>query len=335
MSVAPRIGVLHLPPAEVCGAVRGAHRVALLCHVNPDADALAGVAALTLTLPTLGITPVPVLPEHSASQRMERFARRGGVVPGLPVGLGACDLAIVFDTAKPERINVPGKLAALAGVPLVNIDHHATNPGFGQWNWIVPAASSTSELVYGLLVGLGATLSAAVATLLYAGLAGDTQGFSLANTGTGSLAVAHALTLAGADVAGVCEELFRSQTAAEFALLKTVYANTRIGAGGALGWSTVTHAEILEAGCTAQDIDDQVEIVRRVEGVRVAILFSEGTPGRVRMNFRGEQGVSVLPLAEQFGGGGHYASAGAVVDSAFEAVLGRVLPAAEQFVRGP
>ena len=49
------------------------------------------------------------------------------------------------------------------------------------------------------------------------------------------------------------------------------------------------------------------------------------------MNFRGEQGISVLELAQQFNGGGHHASAGARLDGALEEVVGRVLPAALEF----
>jgi nanoRNase/pAp phosphatase (c-di-AMP/oligoRNAs hydrolase) len=52
------------------------------------------------------------------------------------------------------------------------------------------------------------------------------------------------------------------------------------------------------------------------------------------MNFRGERGVSVLELAQQFGGGGHHASAGARLSGPLAEITGKVIPAACAFVAG-
>jgi len=238
-----------------------------------------------------------------------------------------------MDTAKERRVNLEGKLEAIPKAQIVNIDHHATNTRFGRWNWVEPDASSVSELIYLLIRALGCQITPTIATLLYAGIYSDTQGFSLANTTARSLHVAHQLALAGADIVHTCERLDRSRSRGEFELLKLVYRNTRISDDGRLAWSTASYDEIAATGCQANDIDDQVEIVRSIEGVRVAILFSEGHRGRVRMNFRSERGVSALELARQFGGGGHHASAGAILDGTLEEVTSRVLPVAQAYVR--
>ncbi len=52
----------------------------------------------------------------------------------------------------------------------------------------------------------------------------------------------------------------------------------------------------------------------------------------VRTNFRGERGVSVLALEEQFGGGGHHASAGARMRGTLAEVTAKVLPVAHSYV---
>ena len=318
-------------PLEICEAIRSASRIALIGHVTPDADCIASIAALWLALPELGKTPCAVLPEGTVSRRMEYLVRQAGMPPATTDEIRRCDLAVVLDTAKERRVNLDGKLEALPGVPVVNIDHHATNPGFGRWNWVSARASSTSELVYSLLRALGCQVTPTIATLLYAGIHTDTQGFSLTNTTPGSLRVGHELAVAEARIHEVCEQMHRSQSRHEFALQKVIYANTRVSEDGRLVWSTASHAAITAAGCAASDIDDQVEIPRSIEGILVAILFTEGDPGKVRLNFRGEPGVSVLELAQQFGGGGHHASAGAHLKGTLEEVIARVLPAAREF----
>ncbi len=144
--------------------------------------------------------------------------------------------------------------------------------------------------------------------------------------------VAGELAEAGARVAEICEQLHRSQSRSQYELSRIVYANTRLSRDGRLAWSTASQDEIFATGCDASSIDHQVEIPRSIAGVLVAIMFSQGEPGVVRMSFRGEGGVAVRPLAEQFGGGGHHTSAGARFRGTLEDALARVLPAAHAYV---
>jgi phosphoesterase RecJ-like protein len=319
-------------PPEVCEAIRAAHEIALLSHVTPDADALASLGAMWLALPELGKRAHLVLPEGTVSRNLQCLVRFAGMHAATCDDVKDCDLILALDTAKERRLNDEAHLVALTRIPILNIDHHATNPLFGRWNWIVPHASSTSELIYAVLRALGCQVTPTIATLLYAGIHTDTQGFSLNNTTANALRVGHELALAGARIPEVCERLHRSRSRGEFALLGTIYRNTRVSDDGRLAWSTATYEEIASAGCTASDIDDQVEIPRSIEGIAVAIFFSEGRRGKVRMNFRGEGGVTVLELAQKFGGGGHQASAGAILDGTIPEVTTRVLPVARQFV---
>jgi len=319
-------------PGDVCDAIRAADKIALIAHVTPDADCLAVIGALHLALPELGKYPFAALPEGTVARRLAFLVERAGVQPASSEELAACDLAIVCDTAKARRVNVDGKLEALPNAKVINIDHHATNTQFGEWNWVEGDASSAAELVYLLIKALGCQITPTIATLIYAGMHTDTQGFSLSNTTTRSLQIAGELAQAGADIIDTCERLNRSRSRSDFELLKVVYTNTQVSADGRLAWSTVNHDEINGAGCHANDIDDQVEVVRSIEGVKVAILFSEGTQHKIRMNFRGERGISVLELAREFGGGGHHASAGAILDGTIEEVTERVIPAAKNFV---
>lgn len=322
---------MHVP-AEVCEAIRAANKIALIAHVTPDADCFGALGALYVALPELGKRPYVAMPDGTVARKLQFLMDMAGYGAASPEELGACDLAVVLDTAKDKRVNIEGKLESVSGARILNIDHHATNPGFGQVNWVEGGASSTSELVYLLIRALGCRVTPTIATLIYAGLHSDTQGFSLSNTTTRGLRIAGELAAAGAEIIDTCEKLNRSKSRSEFELLKVVYKNTRISEDGRLAWSSASHDEIAAAGCHANDIDDQVEIVRSIEGVRVAILFSEGNRGKIRMNFRGERDISVLELAKQFGGGGHHASAGAILDGTIEEVCNRVLPAAREYV---
>ncbi|MBN2446148.1 MAG: bifunctional oligoribonuclease/PAP phosphatase NrnA [Phycisphaerae bacterium] len=319
-------------PAAICDAIRGGHKVALAGHVTPDGDCVGAIGALWLALPELDITPLAVLPPETVARRLNYLVHQAGLQAATPEQLRGCDLLIAVDTAKEPRLNIPGGLDTVQGIPICNIDHHATNTQYGKWNWTSGERSSTSEMIYELLRALGCQVTPTIATLLYAGIHTDTQGFSLVNATPRSLQVAADLSAAGARVQEVCEQLHRSHSPSEFALLKVVYGNTNLSDDGRVAWSSASYDEIHDAGCNANDIDDQVEIPRSIEGVNIALLLSEGNRGKVRVNFRGERGLSVLELARQFKGGGHHASAGAIVDGDITEVSQRVLAAAHAYL---
>ena len=326
-------GSLTDVPADLPRAIRAAKRAVLVGHVTPDADCLGAIGALFLALPELGVYPFVSMPAASVSRKLEFLTEMAGWKAGSSDELRGCDLALVLDTAKDRRVNLEGKLPALTNAHVLNIDHHASNERFGMANWVDGSRSSTCEMTYELIRALDCRVTPTVATLLYAGIHSDTQGFSLSNTTPRSLAVGHELAVAGARVAQVCEKLHRSRSRGEFELAQIVYRNTHVSEDGRLAWSTISHEEMAHSGCGPNDIDDQVEIVRSIEGIAACILFSEGNPGKVRMNFRGERGWSVLALARQFGGGGHESSAGAILDGTIDEVTGRVIPEALRFVR--
>jgi phosphoesterase RecJ-like protein len=321
------------PPPEVLRSLESWRRIVVIGHVVPDADCLGSMFALAGAFHGGGGRLASVsLPEHSLSQRLTFLWRGCDLRLADGDDFAHADAFAVLDTAKKGRCNVAKTLPEdwIGGRPVLNIDHHASNTRFGSVNWIAPEASSSCELVYRLLRGWDRAISAWMASLLYAGIHSDTGGFSLATTTTSALAAAAELVACGADVAGLGERLCRSQRLSEFVLLRTIYANTVVTAGGRIAYSTADHEEIIGAGCTAADIDDQVSVPRSLNGVRLAMLFTEGVKGKTRINFRGEPGVPVLELAATFGGGGHTESAGAIVTGPVQEVVARVLPRAEE-----
>jgi len=302
-----------------------------IAHVVPDADALGSMFAMALAYRGDGCQPKVSLPPGSLSQKLAFLWDWAEVELATLADFQAADGFVVLDTAKKPRCNVERALKVTqwdAGKPVVNIDHHATNTQFGKFNWVVGEASSTAELVYHLLLHCGKSISPIAASCLYAGIHGDTAGFSLPTTTASSLKAAGELVKLGARVAELGKRLCRSQTQSEFDLLRIIYSNTKLAADGQIAYSTANYAEIMGAGCKAADIDDQVTVPRSLSGVRLSFLLTEGNKGKTRINFRSEGNVDVLGLAKQWGGGGHHQSAGAVVDGCVAEVAETVLKAA-------
>lgn len=326
---------MKTPPSELLTSLRALRRPLIVGHVTPDADCIGASLGLAAAMRERNIAAEFALPGGVVAKRLDFMLHMGGREYICGGELGGHDAVIALDTAGANRLNAAFKFDALGGTPVLNIDHHVSNPGYGHVNWIDPHASSSGEMVHRLLMALGWPPSREVASLLYAGLHGDTAGFSLPNTTSDSLQAAADLVAAGADVGFIGEHLCRSQVRADFDLLRLVYDHTRVTPDGRIAYSHVTFADISGAGCNAQDIDDQVSIPRSLAGIKIALLFSEGEPGIVRINLRGEGRISVLPLAQQYGGGGHAQSAGVrVKNKPMQMVIDDVLAAAGRYLDG-
>ena len=90
------------------------------------------------------------------------------------------DLFICLDCGDKERLGFSVQLFQNAGTTLC-IDHHISNTEFADFNYIVPDASSTSELIYNLLDEEKITLG--VAEALYLGIVHDTGVFQYSCAG--------------------------------------------------------------------------------------------------------------------------------------------------------
>ena len=320
-------------PTDLLEQLASLKRPVIVGHMVPDADCLAAMFSAALTWPIGREEPAAVcLPPGSVSQRLAFLVEWAAVPVVGPEGLADADGFIAVDTARKRRCNVGADTPEdfNGHRPLINIDHHTSNTGFGTVNWVVDTASSSSELIWALIHAAQQPITPVIASLLYAGLMGDTQRFSLPNTSAQSLHVAAALVGAGAKVGELGERLYRCQQISEFKLLRTIYANTHLTADGRLAYSSAGYEEITSTGCGPEDIDEQVEVPRSLAGVQMALLFTEGVRGKTRINFRAESNFTVLELAQEFGGGGHAQAAGAVLDCSLAEAMAQVLPAAER-----
>jgi phosphoesterase RecJ-like protein len=322
-------------PDEVIHTLLSMRRPVVVGHVTPDADCLAAMIGIAHGFAEAGRRePTVSLPPGSLSQRLRFMTERAKLALADAGAFEDADGFVVLDTAKQARCNVDASIPDgwhQAG-PVVNIDHHASNTRFGTVNWVEADSSSTSELVFRLLQTANRPLTPLVCSLLYAGILTDTVGFTLATSRERTFRVAADLVAHGADVAWIGTQTYHSRSPGEFKLLQTVYANTRLTANDRIGYSTASYEEIVGAGCSAADIDEQVNIPRLLGGARIAILLSEGNPGKTRVNLRGESGFNVLELARSLGGGGHADAAGVILDLKLAEAVPLVLRRATEYL---
>jgi phosphoesterase RecJ-like protein len=95
-------------------------------------------------------------------------------------------------------------------------------------------------------------------------------------------------------------------------------------------FSQVRQKDIKEVGALPADTEDLINLTLAVKGTEVAAILIEQPDGRIKVSFRSRGPVDCSALAGRFGGGGHRAAAGAIIDGPFEAAQDKVRTAVDE-----
>lgn len=288
--------------------------VLLVCHVQPDGDALGSMLGFGLGLVQLGFTQVSAtFPERFEVPSAFDFLPGQHLLVHPAAAPDKPELGISFDAASVERLGE--LLPALEAAPTwIVLDHHASNPGFGGVRLVDPFAASTSVVAARLLDRLGVAPDKDIATNLYVALATDTGSFKFDLTTAEVHALAARLVAAGANPAEVARRVFDSRPFSAIQLLTEVLTRAELEPAAASGRGVVTAYATLDDlarfGQEPQVLESFMDVLRTAEEADVACLVKPVSPGRwaVSLRSRGETDVSAVAVA--LGGGGHRLAAG-------------------------
>lgn len=223
------------------------------------------------------------------------------------------DLVITLDTPYPSQL---GKIyeqhtALFQELPVINIDHHASNSYFGTVNLVDLTATSTAEILIGLIEALGTDLiDADVATCLLTGIISDTGSFQNANTTPKSLTVAAQLVGFGARQQEIIRCLFKTKSLSTLKLWGQILSNIQLDLDHKFVWAVATLKDLQDSGAGENDFSGLIdELMTSVPGADVVLLLSERQPRKIYGSVRTVKGVDAKEIVELFGGGGHVGAA--------------------------
>jgi bifunctional oligoribonuclease and PAP phosphatase NrnA len=298
--------------AEVLAEAADDHATVVLSgHVQPDADALGSSLALAEGLRRRGARVLVTFPNpFTLPPSLGWLPGAEGLVPSSAVP-SSPDVFVSLDAASPARL---GELAPLldAARTSVVVDHHASNPGFGDVRLIDGTAPATVCLVADLLDGLGVTLDRGMATCLYAGLAADTGSFRFGNTRPDTHELAARLLATGIDHAAISRRLFDTAPFGWLGLLSVVTGRAVLEpeVGSGLVWTWSSTAEAAEHGLPGEQLEALVDVVRSAQEADVACVLKGQDDGTWSVSLRSRGGTDVARVAIALGGGGHTLAAG-------------------------
>ncbi|MDR1093388.1 MAG: bifunctional oligoribonuclease/PAP phosphatase NrnA [Clostridiales bacterium] len=307
---------------KAASAIKNAERVAIFCHTRPDGDTLGSGLGLKAALGD----KADVYCDSEISDYYDVFPNRGDVVPFVDVK-GPYDLMVAVDCADPPRLGRYER-EFLKAKNTVVIDHHVTNPGFGAVNCILPAASSTGEIMLRVIREItGGALGRLSALCLYVGVSTDTGNFTHGNTAPSTFRAAADLVSFGVDVAAVADKLYKETTLNRIKLLAAVLSALSLREGGRVAVLRVTRDMLKMYDCKPYDTEGFVDYAINLKGVLVGLMIHETGANRYKVSLRSKAPVNVAEAASRFGGGGHAQAAGCQIQGEYYGVEDKILRA--------
>jgi len=317
---------------EIAAALQPASLVLVASHVRPDGDALGSTIALALWLRQQG-KRVIAWNEDGMPEKFRYLPCNELVSQPSPEPI-SFDAVIAVDTSTRERLGTVLPAVASAGV-WINIDHHVSNPGYGDLNHIDPSAPASGQIVMNLLETLGAEITPDIAANLFAAISTDTGSFQYPATTAETLEAAARLVRAGVDVGRLSQSMYESYPLRRLELLRELLNVAVFSCGGRLASFGLTRATAERVGAVPEDNEGLIDHLRSIETVVAAVFFEELTENSVRVSMRSKNAdvADVRALCALFGGGGHPLAAGARVRGTLEEVTVRVLKAISDEIR--
>ena len=310
---------------EQIGRVLREHqRFAILSHVRPDGDALGSQLALALSLQQLGKN-VRVWNEDGMLEKYS-FLPRSELLTKPPSPAADVDVAIALDTAIQNRLGTG--LAAVGSARIwINIDHHRSNPGYGDLVIVDSNAPATGEMIFSLIKSQGLPFNHDIAENLYAAISTDTGSFQYPKTSARTFEIAAELVrVGGLDVGQISQQLYENYPRRRLELLRELLRTTRFEFGDRAASFSLTLKTAADLTVLPEDNEGLIDYLRAIRGVIVAVFFEELADGKVRVSMRSkDEAVDVCAICQKFGGGGHTLAAGARVRGSLAEVEEKVL----------
>jgi bifunctional oligoribonuclease and PAP phosphatase NrnA len=291
-------------PTELVERIKQGQRFVIASHQRPDGDAIGSSMAMALalraigkeaTVVTDGIPPVFLQPfPDVASIRIT------------PEVTDTFDAALIMECSELARTGVKG----LDRSPVMNIDHHPGNTGYGAINWVDESAAACGEMAFTLIEALGAPLTKEVATHVYLAVLTDTGSFHFSHLTPRTYEIARRCVEAGADPQWIARTHYDSNSLARVRIFGAVMNGMMIVDEGRVALLSITRQTMTDLSGTSDDLEGLINFPLTVKDIEAVAFFKEIGDNDWRVSLRSKGAVDVGAIARWQGGGGHTNAAG-------------------------
>ena len=296
-------------------------RIVITVHQRPDADTLGtglGLAALLKKqqhqVYVIAPTPYPAFLDWLPGAPEVIICSQGHQKKSYEL-LRKADVIFCIDFPTLNRLHEMEPVVRNAAATKVIIDHHPTTEKFGDLIFRETKAAATAELLYEIIVALGAQalVDQDIAECLYTGIVTDTGSFRNSNTTAKTHCITASLMRHGADVAKVSRLIYENNTLSKLKFLGFALNHRFVVLKDYnTAYFLIRAEDYKNYHLQTGDTEGLVDHALAVKGIVFAAVIKEKKDA-VRLSFRSSGEVPVnLWAKEYFEGGGHKNAAGGV-----------------------
>lgn len=286
---------------EAFSLIQKSNSIVFATHINPDADTLGSALGLLQSLNLDG--------KKAVVYNCGELPRNLSFLPGYSLVTNVfpsdADLVVALDCGNKDRL-----VLGVGNYKILNIDHHTSNPLYGDINIVDASAASTASVVLDFLRGVNIAPTKESAVCLYAALASDTGFFAYDSVDKRAFLDAAYLVECGVDASEVAVLMTQNEPLSKIRLHSSILSTLKLMAKGKLAYLHMTDMMLQDAGARPDEADGMTEVAKSVQGVEVGLFIREQNDRKLRGSLRSKSDVDVNKLASMFGGGGHIKSAG-------------------------
>ncbi|MEO5713271.1 MAG: bifunctional oligoribonuclease/PAP phosphatase NrnA [Luteolibacter sp.] len=311
---------------QIGEVLRNHQSFVLLSHVRPDGDAIGSQLALGYALMAAGKS-VRLINEDGLPENLAFMAGSEKIEtpPADPLDV---EVAIALDTATKPRLGDKALNAASNAKIWLNIDHHVSNPKYGDLNLIDSTSPATGQILYQLIVALGLPMPAESRDAIYVAVSTDTGSFQYPSTTAVTYDLAADLIRRGLDVGTINSQTYDNHPYRRVELMRALLNTLQRSDDGLVASWEMRDQLRVDLALTPDDSEGLIDIIRAIRGVQVAVFFEELPDGKIRVSMRSkDRRFNVCEIAAEFGGGGHALAAGIRMKGPLEEAKALVLAA--------
>jgi phosphoesterase RecJ-like protein len=292
--------------------------IVIVCHFNPDGDAVGSSMALHNYLALTGKKSKVVFPNHFAKNLFWLDSKNEVIIhennhKAVEKTISEADLIFCLDFQDLNRTEKLSECLKSSKAKKVLIDHHI-NPANEQFDLVFSdiEVSSTCEMLYRVICSeLNSELiDKTVATCLYSGVCTDTGSFSFSCRHKELFLMVADLISRGLDTVEVHQNIFDTYSQWRMKLLGLCLERMVVKPEYKTAYTYLSKAEMDRLHYQPGDTEGIVNYCLSVGGINFAAFFTE-RENRIRCSFRSIGDYDVNTFARKhFEGGGHKNAAG-------------------------
>ena len=314
---------------ELSNHLSAAGNILLVCHVNPDGDAIGSQLALYHYLVSTGKNVEMLSPNYLQEfiKWMDGIDKINIFIKdrkGCKKIIENADLIIMLDFNQSNRLGEAEEIVKSSGAKKIIIDHHLNSSDFSDLLISDSSKCSTSELLHQIItiLGNGVFLNKSYAEAIYVGIITDTGNFDHGSYSGDTFRTIADLLDTGIDKERIFNLVFNNFSADRMRLQGYAISDRMVVIEEyGVAYISLSKDDLKKFNYRKGDTEGFVNLPLSISGINFSALFIE-KKGFIKLSFRSKGSYSVSEFAEKyFAGGGHRNASGGDYSDTLENTL--------------